>query len=319
MPEVDKVYIVILNWNSFIETNSCLQSLLKLDYENYSIVICDNGSTNNSLEEIDKYLNSNKVAKNKFTFSRGNIEHIPQKDSQEIILINNEANLGYAAGNNIGIRVALSDSATRHIWVLNNDTVVKSDSLCCLVKKTKKHPGYGICGSRLIYDHDRSKLQGFGGVYDKYTGLTKHYLEGENSEIVIDEDFVAEHVDYIIGASVLFSRSFVEYCGGFCEDYFLYFEELDLSQRLNHTFTKIIAQDSIVFHKEGASFEQALRGTSLYYLHRNRVFFTKKYHRNMLFSVISYALWQAGKRFVKADLSGALTILKATFNIPLYK
>ena len=120
-----KVYIIILNWNGWKDTIECLDSIKKLTYINYSIIICDNASSDESKNKINEWLKNNV-----------NID---------ATLIVNKTNLGFAGGNNVGIKEALKQMDCKYVWILNNDTEVTPNSLCCLVNKMKTDDKIGIC------------------------------------------------------------------------------------------------------------------------------------------------------------------------------
>ena len=119
-----KVYIIVLNWNSGSDTIDCIASILKLEYVKYQIIICDNGSTDNSLFEIKNWIR-NYAAYNfiglKYTeISKEESEINPINDDSKIIIINNNDNIGYAAGNNVALRYVLKVSNFNYVWILNN-------------------------------------------------------------------------------------------------------------------------------------------------------------------------------------------------------
>src|SRR5664279_2479168 len=96
-------YIILLNWNGWQDTIACVESCRKLSYPNFRILIVDNGSTDNS-------------------------EAILRERLPDIELLQTGANLGFAGGNNVGIRHALAQGAD-YVWLLNNDTVVDAEAL----------------------------------------------------------------------------------------------------------------------------------------------------------------------------------------------
>lgn len=111
-----KVYIIILNWNGLKDTLECLESVFKLDYLNFEVIVVDNGSTDDSVNVI--------------------LKTYPQ-----VRLIENRENLGYTGGNNIGMRYAIERDAD-YIWLLNNDTIVEEDTLGEACKYSGKVTGY---------------------------------------------------------------------------------------------------------------------------------------------------------------------------------
>src|SRR4030042_2187559 len=133
-----KVSIIILNWNGLEDTIECLNSLKKITYPNYKVILVDNGSKGNDA----------RVLREKF----GDYIH----------LIENDRNYGYAKGVNIGIRYALANSASEYILLLNNDTVVAPDFLNQLVKLAESDSSVGIVGPKTYYYGSSSRLESIG-------------------------------------------------------------------------------------------------------------------------------------------------------------
>lgn len=275
-----RVHIVLLNWNGWQDTIECLKSLENLEYPNFEIVVVDNASTDDSVREIK--------------------ERYPG-----INLLESESNLGYAGGNNIGLRYALEHD-TDYVWLLNNDTVVHKDALSSLIDKMREKPSAGICGSRLIYYHDRDTIQALGGgIYNKWLGTTEHICANKPASKDYDEHRIEQQLDYIVGASMLVSRQFLEEVGLLSEDYFLYYEELDWATRGREKFKLGFAHNSIVYHKEGASIEATNRQLNTksrlsdFYQIKNRLKFTFKFYPHLLpfvYLTMFYTIFNRMKR-----------------------
>ena len=247
------VYICVLNYNNYVDTITCLKSLMNLSTVPYRILLIDNASPNGDGKLLSDFSGE-------------------YPDLIKFFQMKN--NHGYAAGNNVGLRYALSQEDMDYCWILNNDTVVDSNSLSTLVKYMAENPDIGICGSRLMYEWDRSKLQGYGGIY--------HYWTGESRYCKRKEDI--RNIDFVIGASVFVSRAFLEEIGLMSEDYFLYYEEIDWATRAKGKFKLSCCVGSIVYHKEGASIGTNQKDPrddsclSEYFNVRNRILFTRKYY-----------------------------------------
>lgn len=259
-PKTDpRVYIIILNWNGLEDTIECLDSLKDLKYSNFDVIVVDNASTDNSVREI-------------------------RKKYPGVIILESDKNLGYAGGNNLGLKYALNRNAD-FVWLLNNDTVVREDALSHLIKKMTENTSIGICGSRLIYYHNPDTIQALGGGrYNRCLGVTTHVGSDESADLKWEEREIEQKLDYIVGASMMVSRNFIEEVGLLSEDYFLYYEELDWATRGKEKFNLGFASDSIVYHKEGASTQgnnQQLNSKSRlsdYYQIKNRIKFTLKFY-----------------------------------------
>lgn len=309
-----RVYVVILNYNGWADTIECLENVLRLAYANYQIVLVDNASQNGSVENIKLW------AEGKLNVCRSNhnslrhLSHPPldkpvpliEYDRQTaekggdaalesrhrsqspacepIILINSGGNLGFAGGNNVGLRYALKRNDFDYAWLLNNDTVVEPTALDKLVERMQEEPGAGMCGSTHLYYHQPDCIQALGGVtYNRWLALSKYIGVWEPVTTQIDAGKIEKRFSYICGSSMLVSHSFLDAIGLMCEDYFLYFEELDWSARAKGRFDMVYAPDSVVYHKEGGSIGSSWNGAlksklADYYGNRNRIVFTRKFH-----------------------------------------
>jgi GT2 family glycosyltransferase len=196
----------------------------------------------------------------------------------ECIYIQASQNGGFAAGNNLGIRLALQ-AGCEYVWLLNNDTVVESRSLVALEECMASNPKVGMCGSILRYHDDRSVIQAVGGVRFKFfLGRGEQLGQGllANSETV--HQLAKIPLTYISGASLFVSAEFLKDVGLMEESYFLYFEEIDWAVRASKRWKIATAETSIVYHKEGGSIGSPSLGRqpsviSQYYLNRNLIRF----------------------------------------------
>src|SRR5690242_13465997 len=108
------ISVVVLNWNGKIDTLECLESLARVDYPNFEVIVVDNGSADDSVAAI-------------------------RQQFPDVMVLETGANLGYAGGNNVGIRKALEDQAS-YVLLLNNDTVVHPQLLTSLVEAAAAVP-----------------------------------------------------------------------------------------------------------------------------------------------------------------------------------
>lgn len=118
-------------------------------------------------------------------------------------------------------------------------------ALTYLVKKAKRNPKIGLCGSLLHYYYEPERVQAINGVYNKYFATSQY-----NTSILS-----LKPIDYVVGASMLISKEFIEDIGLLSEEYFLYYEELDWVMRAKGKYIQAYATESIVYHKEGATIE----------------------------------------------------------------
>jgi GT2 family glycosyltransferase len=212
------VYVVVLNYNNWLSTEQCLHSLKELNYPNYQVILVDNGSKDLPVQQLTE------------RFS-------------DITIYENPHNLGFAAGSNRGILVALTHGA-EYIWLLNNDTKVESQALTAMLAEAEADPGVGAVGSLLVSDdRNRSLLAWGGGHVDFFLGLPRHLRSG-----------FAPNLHYLCGASLLLRGQAIHEVGLFDEGYFLYWEDTDLCFRLRAKGWKLaVAEGSLITHSESAT------------------------------------------------------------------
>jgi len=242
------VAIIILNWNRFRDTAECLESVFKIRYSNYSVVVVDNGSVDDSAAGIEK------------AFDR-------------VTLIRNKDNLGYAEGNNVGILHALERGAD-YIWLLNNDTVVDPDALIAMVELAERDRGIGILGSKIYYFDQPEVLWFAGATIDWHRAISPHIGRLEND---IGQYDLATEVDRVTGCSMLVRREVFEKIGMFDEKFFLYDEEVDLCVRARKKgIRNYYVPKSVVYHKISVSSGENSVPIYAYYNTRNFLYLIRK-------------------------------------------
>lgn len=280
---MNRVAIILVNWNSWQDTLECLDSLLLLEYPDFRIVVCDNGSGDDSLREFRNWAGCHDV---RFAeYGRAGAEAGGSLAADPVLtLICNGENLGFAGGNNVGLRYALACGDIDYCWLLNNDTVVEPDALTHLVARMQQQPTAGMCGSTIRLYHDRQRIQALGGGhYCRWIGLPWHYGRFSNRATAIDNKKAEAWMNYVEGASMLVSRQFLQEIGLLSEDYFLYFEEADWAIRAKDRFDLAYAPESVVYHKVGGSIGTSsnpakMSYTSDYFNIRNRLLFTRRFY-----------------------------------------
>jgi GT2 family glycosyltransferase len=289
-----KVYILLLNWNGWRDTIECLESVFRLDYPDFRVIVCDNGSADGSLEKIRGWaegrvpvdvpvehplhgLTSPPVAKpvrvaeyDRVAAEAGGDVH----DHSRLVLIQTGANLGFAGGNNVGLRYALKRGDFSYVWLLNNDTVVQPDALSWLVARMAARPDAGMCGSTILLYDKPDTTWALGGGYLQpwlahFQGLgDRKPYPGHG----ITTEYIESRLDYLAGASMLVAHDFLRDIGLMCEDYFLYFEEPDWAMRARGRYKLAFAGKSVLYHKVGAStalYDLSEKSSTANYLFRN--------------------------------------------------
>ena len=323
-----RVYVVVLNWNGWEDTLECLECLFRLTYDNFRVVVCDNGSTDSSVQHILSWASGSESAGIKSegmsSFSRPPVRKplrvtlLERTDCEgrtfvadaPLTVIQNGANLGFAAGCNVGLRYAIAQNCD-YAWLLNNDTVVSPDALSELVDLAEKDRNLGITGSTVWRYYDPDAVQAYGGTrYNKWMARTpRTRTKHMNSQAALD---------CILGCSMLVQRRFLNEIGLMDEGYFLYFEELDWAARSKGRFRLGYSPTSAVYHKEGSSIGSNEKGSSRsllseHYLSRNRIVFTKRFYPALLPIVTFWVVASAVYRLATGDRVRTQTILKAAF------
>jgi GT2 family glycosyltransferase len=211
-----KIFVIVLNFNGAKTLPGCLASVFQSDYPNFETVVVDNNSQDGSFEKA------------RLAYSKAHF-------------IKNSANIGFAKGNNVGIRFALEKFAD-HIFVLNNDAIIENDTLSLLAKEAAKNPAAGIL-SPIITTADGEAVWFAGGLVD--------WLSMKNTHITKPLAAISYKTDYVSGCAMLIKKDVFKKIGLFDERYFLYYEDADFSLRASKAgFDLLIVPSVSVRHLE---------------------------------------------------------------------
>jgi GT2 family glycosyltransferase len=299
------VVIVVLNWNHAEDTLACVASLRALDYGNASIVVCDNASAANDVTRLRDGLAAGPGLREAHADADPGWGQPLALAAGDVVLLHTGANLGFAGGVNRGLRLALAQPAMAYAWVLNNDTLVDPQALDALVRRAAEDPRIGLCGSTLVYEGRREQVQALGG--SRYLPWRGRSLAigafSATCDVPAGPEAVERQMSYVVGASMLVSRRFLEAVGPMDESYFLYSEEHDWAHRgVRAGFRLGWAPRSVVFHKQGATIGSAPEGgsrLSLFYLYRNKAIFAARHSAARLPVVLCWLAWDALKFLLK--------------------
>jgi GT2 family glycosyltransferase len=241
------VAIIILNWNGRDDTLACLDSLSRLMYPAYRVVVVDNGSEDDSVAAI-------------------------RTAYPQVTLIEAGDNLGFVGGNNLGLEQARTWNA-KYALLLNNDTIADPDSLRLLVETAEEDSSIGIVGPSVYYFDHPDVLWTAGGSIDWERGDSRMIGVGE-----VDHGQYGvkpRQVDFISGCALLIKMSLVESVGPLDPRFFAYYEETEWCVRISRSGYKIFhVPGARIWHKISLKAREASIAVN-YYMIRNRLLFLK--------------------------------------------
>lgn len=246
---METIYTIILNFNNYADTCECIDSIFDLpesrELKNV-IVLVDNAS------------------------SDGSGEKLRERYASKVVFLESSQNIGYAAGNNLGIRYALEQNP-EYICILNNDTIVEEDFYTDCVRVLKQEADCGFV-SPVIMDYKTGKVQSTGGdiilkkgtVTAKNSGMDREALTG-----LIESDYMG-------GACLVFRTELIQTIGLIPENYFLFFEETEWCWKAKKTgYVNRCTTATAIRHKGSASID-TISGLHAYLMERNRVVFLRR-------------------------------------------
>ncbi len=269
-------YIILVNYNGFQDTKECVHSILEGDNCNSHIVIVDNGSTDESVQQLQEIC------------------------SERVTLLCAEKNLGFSGGNNLGIQYAMEQGA-EYVMLLNNDTVVTTSFMKPMLETVRKYNNKAAVTCKIKYFHDAQKLWYAGGYFDKWTSRTTH--RGIN-EIDQGQYDVSEEVSFVSGCCVLLPVEMIQHIGLMAEDYFLYCEDTEYCCRITANGYQLVYEPAgCIYHKVSSSTGRTSDATT-YYNVRNKQYLIDEYivlRRRVLAK--AYTFLENTKRIISKEYS----------------
>ena len=252
------IAVILVNWKKYNLTSKCIDSLNKSNYKNFKIILVDNEYSEKSLIDL-------------------------RNKHKELIVFKEKNNLGFAGGNNIGIRYALENDYD-YIMLLNNDTEVKENFILPLVERIERDHSLGAVQPLILNFSNKSIIWNAGGKLNKFLGLTSTRLNNNklNSSIVFN-DFT----DWISGCGILIKSEIVKKIGLLDEKFFTYYEDVDWSLRMKSLGYDLgFVKESIIYHHGSSSSKnkktkEGVISSKIHYFNiRNHILLLKK-HKNL--------------------------------------
>jgi GT2 family glycosyltransferase len=280
------VLIIVLNWMKYEDTINCVNSLLKLSYPDFKIMLVDNHSLNESVQVLEKIF-------------------------PDILLVKSSENNGYAAGNKIGVDYALKNNFDA-VWILNNDCTVRQESLFELVQSYKRN-GNALYSNLTLLSENPNVIH-YAGTYeidealqpDKYPTYDK--LKGKLLEEY--KNLLIEKPARIYGHSMFIPVEVIKKYGFMDTRYFMFCEETDYTLSLHKIgIPSIFVPTAIITHISTSTFKLSdkMKYVGVYYGIRNTILFDKKFGKSDYKAVLSRKGGWVGlcKYFMKFYLSSS--------------
>ena len=278
-----EISIITINYNGLNDTCALIETIP--NYDKLEVIVVDNASQNQEEE-------TNTISQN----------------YPYVKIIKSEKNLGFAGGNNLGIKVAQG----KYLFFINNDTIFKEFNVQALIDRLESSPVIGVVCPKIRFAWGSNPIQ-----FTGYTPLTK--ITVRNQSIGFGEDDLGQYdiphpTPYAHGAAMLIKREAINKTGLMSECFFLYYEELDWSMMFTRAGYQIWYEPKCtIYHKESQSTGQnsPLR---TYYIVRNRLLLVKRNWSGVTkYLSYAYLIGIVGLRDIcKNALTGQWDILKAT-------
>lgn len=245
-----RIAVVILNWNGRDDTLACLESVKKIAYPDFRVIVVDNGSADNSVDAI-------------------------RTAFPEVELIETGANLGFSGGNNVGIKRALELGAD-YVLLLNNDTVVDPGLLDAFVAAARRFPAAGVFSAKIYFHAEPNRIWYAGARWNSSAARFKQVGEG-----VLDDGLSFSTIcetDYACGCAFFVPAARLREIGLLDDDFFLYFEETDWCYRAHKAgYPSIYVPEAKLWHKVSVSFGGEGSPLALYFQTRNRLLWARRH------------------------------------------
>ncbi|ALM76391.1 glycosyltransferase family 2 protein [Thermococcus barophilus] len=301
-----RVSIIILNWNGWKDTIECLESLYRITYPNYDVIVVDNASQDDSIQKIKEYCEGKIKINSKFfdynpnnkpikvfeisedeaekgKFNRQLYEKYPVE--RRMIIIENKGNYGFAGGNNVGIKFALKVLNSDYVLILNNDTVVDPNFLNEMINVAMRDEKIGICGPKIYYYNIPNMIWHAGGYVNFWTGKYGYKGWTKDGRGEIDKgqyDKISEEL-FVSGCCMLISKKVLTQVGLFDESFFFGSEESDIGIRANNAGFKVVyVPNSKIWHKVSATVKREFSFASLRLIESRLILFRKHCSRLQL-------------------------------------
>jgi GT2 family glycosyltransferase len=257
-------HVIVLNWNGTDDTIACLKSIKESTYENFTIVLADNGSEKPVFGKLKEWCQANFQTIAFYSRNEAKEGGIPEteetlkqaKSRERLVFIDNNENLGFAAGNNVALRYTLA-SGTHLAMLLNNDTEIEKTALTQLVDFAENNPQFAAITPQIRYFEPRDTIWNCGG-YLTWFGNRRYLYAGRKAFQIPNSGF--KSITAITGCALLFRPHIT---GLLTEKFFFGTEDMEFSYRLRKMNMEMACVfEPIVYHKVSVSSKKIRRSHS---------------------------------------------------------
>ena len=283
-----KVSVIIINWNTKKLLVKCLRSLLP-EQGSFEVIVVDNGSTDGSIEMIEK----------KFPM---------------VVLLKNKKNLGFGAANNQAMKKAKGE----YFLLLNSDTVILNNAHLKMAEFMDKHPQVGVVGCKLL-NPDRTPQPSAGSFPNLLVSAIMLFFEHWLGNLVRTSYHQTKEVDWVMGAALMVRPEVIKRAGFMDEGIFMYMDEIEWCYRIKKAGYKVMFYPGSKIIHLGRGSSKAGRKDPILNIYRGLIYFYKKHCPSWQLSILKMMLklkaaislivgWLTGNNYLKQTYAEAFKI-----------
>lgn len=286
MSNLDKVSIILVNYNGKDYNKECIESIFNSSYKNIDVIVVDNDSKD------------------------GSVDLLREQFGNKIDLMLSRKNLGFSGANNIGIEKALRNGSD-YIVLLNNDTIIDKDLISNMIKAAKEEND-AIISPKIYYYDNKDIIWSAGADMRWKKGVTDQRGINQKDDGSFDK---REEVEFGTGCCLLIPSKVISDVGLLSDDYFLYYEDTDYCMRVRAKGYKIVYEPTaVLYHKVSASTGGEVSPGYIYYNTRNRLIFNERFNKDNKFIYSSYFYLTRVAKIVSWVVTGKGDLVKATLS-----
>lgn len=292
---MNSIGIVICNYNKYEDTIRCICSVLESTTDDYTIYLVDNGSTDQSVS----------ILRDMF--------------DDQIVILENNCNLGSTGGYNTGIKEVLS-KGHEYLMLLDNDAMVDEKAIQTMYDYLSEHPDVGMVGAKIFHKYDPTCIQQFGQTID----LKRYHIKTYYADVYDHPDLPLEvECNTMSTTAVMLPCKVVTGVGFLSDQYFFGWDDYDWSYRIHRTGYRLVALGNAKVIHETVPYLRRDDTSTLYYQWRNAIYFFMKYTpkeklQNMTFSILS-TMYHSIYECIFRDEQNMVTTIMRAYHDALYQ